>query len=82
MRLLLFGAIVFAVVLLFLHIKKILIQQSDRDRAPPQSPVDAPPEAMIQCAQCGIHIPASEAILVQSDLAFCSEEHRLKHFSD
>lgn len=81
MRLLLWGAIIFAVVLLFLHIKKIIIQQSRRDQEDPQSSQEVP-EAMIRCAQCGTYIPASEAVLVQSDLAFCSEEHRLKHFSN
>lgn len=81
MRLLLWGILVFAVVILVLHIKKIMIQQADRKPEEPQVPHDAP-EAMLQCAECGMHIPASEAILGQSDLAFCSEEHRLKHFSN
>lgn len=37
------------------------------------------PELMVQCAHCGVHFPASEAIS-QSDLSFCSEEHRQLHF--
>lgn len=81
MRLVLWGAIVFAVVILILHIKKITIQHASRDQEDQAIPQEAS-EAMVQCAQCGIHIPASEAILVQSDLAFCSEDHRLKHFSN
>ncbi|OGB20849.1 MAG: hypothetical protein A3I66_19810 [Burkholderiales bacterium RIFCSPLOWO2_02_FULL_57_36] len=81
MRLLLWGVIIFAIVMLVLHVKKAAIQRRDRGQENPQSPVEAA-ETMIRCAQCGMHIPASEAVLVQSDLAFCSEEHRLKHFSD
>jgi len=38
------------------------------------------PELMVQCAHCGVHFPASEA-LVQAGLSFCSEEHRRLHFS-
>lgn len=39
------------------------------------------PEAMLQCARCGTHIPASEAITVVSGSVFCSEEHRRQTFS-
>jgi uncharacterized protein len=34
-------------------------------------------EAMLQCRHCGIHIPASEAVLDSAGTAFCSESHRL-----
>lgn len=33
-------------------------------------------ETMLQCARCGIHVPASEAIIDAAGVAFCSEEHR------
>jgi uncharacterized protein len=79
MRLLLWVVIIFALVILVLHIKKTIIQRHNRTQVNPRSTDNS--EAMVQCAQCGIHIPASEAILIQSDMAFCSEEHRLKHFS-
>ncbi len=36
-------------------------------------------EAMLQCAQCGIHIPASEALTDRSGVAFCCDEHRVQH---
>lgn len=81
MRLLLWGVIVFAIVMLLLHLKKITIQRYRQDHPNSQNPKQITEEIM-QCAQCGIYIPASEAVLVQPDLAFCSEEHRLKHFSD
>lgn len=38
------------------------------------------PELMVQCAHCGVHFPASEA-LSQAGMSFCSEEHRHLHFS-
>lgn len=80
MRLLLWGVLVFAVVLLILHVKKIALRQAVQKPEEPQAP-GGTPEAMLQCAECGMHIPASEAILVRPDIAFCSEEHRLRHSS-
>jgi len=32
-------------------------------------------EAMVQCAHCGIHFPASESISNADGTVFCSEEH-------
>lgn len=80
MRLLLWIVIIIALIFLVRHIKKSLFQKSEPEHASPDSTQDIS-ETMIQCAQCGIHIPASEALVIQSDIAFCSEEHRLKHFS-
>jgi uncharacterized protein len=36
-------------------------------------------ESMQQCAQCGMHIPASEAVTDGSGLIFCCQEHRAQH---
>jgi uncharacterized protein len=33
-------------------------------------------EPMLQCRQCGVHFPASEAMRNALGDAFCSEEHR------
>ncbi|MFI4940987.1 MAG: PP0621 family protein [Burkholderiales bacterium] len=33
-------------------------------------------EEMLQCAHCGVHIPASEALIGEAGLVFCCEEHR------
>ena len=38
-------------------------------------------EAMVACAQCGIHFPASEAFADASGAVFCSAEHRRLHSS-
>jgi uncharacterized protein len=37
---------------------------------------DSNVETMVQCAHCGIHFPASEAVVHASGAYYCSEEHR------
>jgi uncharacterized protein len=36
-------------------------------------------EAMVKCAQCGIHLPYSEAVHGSGAITFCSAEHRQLH---
>ncbi len=36
----------------------------------------APAEAMVQCAHCGVHFPASEALSGAAGAVYCSAEHR------
>lgn len=38
-------------------------------------------ELMVQCAQCGIHLPSSEAIAGPERKLFCSHEHSEQHHS-
>jgi uncharacterized protein len=38
-------------------------------------------EPMLQCRQCGVHFPASEAARNALGDAFCCEEHRRTHGS-
>ena len=33
-------------------------------------------EAMVKCAQCGVHLPISEALLGSGNQFFCSDAHR------
>jgi uncharacterized protein len=33
------------------------------------------PEAMVQCAHCGVHLPRGEAV-GEGDALYCSEAHR------
>jgi uncharacterized protein len=80
MRLLLWAVILFALVMLVLHIKKAVIRNDNAAREN-SAPRRVASEAMVQCAHCGIHIPASEALPAQSGEVFCSEEHRLKQYS-
>jgi uncharacterized protein len=44
----------------------------DSERA---SGVDAPIEDMVACAHCGVHLPASLALLAQAR-SYCSAAHR------
>lgn len=55
--------------------------QRRQDESAPQSPAPAgdSAERMVSCAECGIHVPKSEAIDGPGLLHFCSEEHRLRH---
>ncbi|MGI4849907.1 MAG: PP0621 family protein [Janthinobacterium lividum] len=36
-------------------------------------------EDMLQCAQCGMHVPASEAVIAAAGQAYCSTAHRQLH---
>lgn len=36
----------------------------------------APPERMLDCARCGLHLPASEALRDSAGQPYCCEEHR------
>jgi uncharacterized protein len=55
-----------------------------RGRAPVSTAQPSPPrklpegEAMVACAQCGIHLPDSEALPGRGGV-FCSEAHRLTY---
>lgn len=47
----------------------------------PQSAPRAVTEQMLPCRHCGLHIPASEAIICSDGIAFCSAEHQRLSFS-
>jgi len=34
------------------------------------------PQAMVRCAHCGLHLPASDAIAGPGDAVYCSTAHR------
>lgn len=40
----------------------------------PKPPSPAAPESMVRCAHCGIHLPRSEAVLLDGK-TWCSTEH-------
>ncbi len=44
-----------------------------REKKRRQPPHDAQP--MVECAHCGLHLPAGEAVVAGSQV-FCSEAHR------
>jgi len=51
----------------------MLVRASNRrSKTPPAAPK---PEAMTQCAHCGVHFPRNEA-LSQDGWEYCCEDHR------
>lgn len=54
----------------------LLRGRSKPPRASRTAAPEALPQAMVQCAHCGLHLPRAEALL-DSRGAFCSDAHRL-----
>lgn len=50
----------------------LLRSSSRRSKEPPAAPR---PEAMTQCAHCGVHFPSAEAVS-QDQRDYCCEAHR------
>lgn len=75
MKLLLWAGIIAAVIWI-LRSKKSSAKV-DASKTPQTPHVSA--EAMLSCAHCKIHFPASEAVFDSSNTAFCSIEHRAQH---
>ena len=92
MRLLFWIVIGFVIVMWLQHGKKARLRaeaaargdanQSDARRGnkqnnKPDQERDA--EAMVQCVQCGTHVPESEALVDSAGAYFCCEQHRRQH---
>ncbi len=45
------------------------------DAAQPKHPAAAVPVEMVVCVHCGVHLPATDALALGSDL-YCSDAHR------
>ncbi|WP_067065619.1 PP0621 family protein [Roseateles chitosanitabidus] len=76
---LLFWIVLLAVVAFMLGFKRGRPEApTPRREAPPAPPAPAGPESMVRCAECGTHLPASEALPGRGG-AFCSTEHRSAH---
>lgn len=73
LRILLLLVVVIGIVLWWKH------QQRGRHGAAPPTPPPpaAEPEAMLRCAECGLHLPASQTLPGRGG-AFCSVEHRTR----
>lgn len=51
--------------------------QSRTPPPPPPAPgTIAPPQAMLRCAHCGLHLPAADAVRGPDGTAYCSAAHR------
>jgi uncharacterized protein len=44
-------------------------------RPPPAAPVQPKAETMVTCAQCGLNLPAGEAVFDAAGTAFCGAPH-------
>lgn len=80
MRFLVWVAVLAAAIYLVRLLLRSLSQSGSPSRQT-KSPDSASVEKMLPCRQCGIHVPASEAIAGTSELPFCSEEHRKQYLS-
>lgn len=69
-KLLLLVAIAAIVYVLLKNYKRAIARQEETTR-----PAQTGSEDMVQCAQCGVHLPKSESFLSQG-LHYCSDEHR------
>ncbi len=61
------------IVLLAVVFYKLTGRRNARPSSPP--PVAPPPQQMLACAQCGLHLPAGEALPGRGG-SFCSAAHR------
>jgi len=77
------GKILFWALLIIgaLLIARILAHQNTRTTAQPRRARQQPPpavgdnpESMVRCAHCGIHLPRSDAVLLEGR-TWCSSEH-------
>jgi len=51
-------------------------QREKAARAERQPAAPAAPKAMLRCAHCGLHLPASDALGGPGDAVYCSAAHR------
>lgn len=80
MKLLVWLVIVAAVVMWLLRAKKAVPGPGAPHGEPNgHKTAGSAPETMLQCASCGVHFPASEAVGSPAGPVFCSEQHRVQH---
>lgn len=77
LRLLLLLALAVGVLLWWKHSQRGR-QEPEQDAGRSPAPTPTPPEAMLRCADCGLHLPASQALPGRGGV-FCSAAHRQRH---
>lgn len=83
MKFLLWLAIIAILVMWLMRGKKSSANHASANHARrPSTGAPKSAEAMLQCAHCGIHFPASEAVRDSAGTVFCSDAHRLQHAPD
>jgi uncharacterized protein len=66
--------LVLALAGLWWHNKRVQRRSQEGDR----TDASPPPQAMVICPVCRVHLPRNEAFM-GSQGAYCSEEHRARH---
>jgi uncharacterized protein len=67
-----FVLVMLAIVVLVWLLKRSFLSAGSRAKPPPTV---LPPQAMLACAQCGVHLPANEALPGRGGV-FCGDAHR------
>jgi uncharacterized protein len=78
MKFLIWLMIGFAVVTWVMRLKANLGAAARGRRSNARPPAPPVAETMLQCAACGMHFPASEAVSDAGGAAYCCEEHRVQ----
>ncbi|VTU15876.1 PP0621 family protein [Variovorax sp. RA8] len=73
--------LVLAIILVAVWLWRKARREELQSRTPPPPPPPAPrsigpPQAMLRCAHCGLHLPASDAVRGADGTAYCSAAHR------
>lgn len=81
MKYLLVLAVVWLAIWLWRKNRREEMRDAQRERAAraqrPASPTAVgTPQAMVRCAHCGLHLPASDAIAGPGNAVYCSTAHR------
>ncbi|MDB5806158.1 MAG: hypothetical protein JWN73_3480 [Betaproteobacteria bacterium] len=50
-------------------------EAASRGQSPAAAPRQVAPEQMVSCAQCGLNLPASEAVFDAGGVAYCGAPH-------
>ena len=73
--------LVLAVILVVVWLWRKGQRDAQRSRTPPPAPAPAPgeiapPQAMVRCAHCGLHLPAPDAVRGADGAVYCCAAHR------
>lgn len=76
MKYLLVLAVIVVAIWLWRKARREELQSRTPPPPPPAPGTIAPPQAMLRCAHCGLHLPAADAVRGPDGTAYCSAAHR------